>query len=160
MKLLSYVLLLITLTASFGVNAEILKRSYIDEKNNVHVVSSAGRDFQLTTSGDAASAKLADNKRTVAWLVVNKWIAEGDTEPQSEEIKIYQDGKIRSIKCSLFIRDFWFWLNGKQIAIDCGGSHFAGWEILYDTTSLRRIASFDQGEIPFEKRPDWSRGDE
>jgi hypothetical protein len=123
-------------------------------------VNTLGHDLQITKTGDATSLKIATNNEIAAWLVMNKWIAEGDTEPQSEELKIYQNWVVKSIKCSLFIRDFWFWLNGNKIAIDCGGRHFAGWEILYDTKSLKKIASFDQNEVPSEKRPDWSRVDE
>lgn len=103
--------------------------------------------------------KFAPDNETVAWLAMNTWVAEGHTEPQSEELKIYKNGLIRSIKCPLFIRDHWSWQNGSQIAIDCGGRHFAGWKILYDVTSLRAIATVDEAQVPLEKRSDWSLGD-
>jgi 3D (Asp-Asp-Asp) domain-containing protein len=160
MKIPPYIFSLILLTTFTNVEAETLRQVYLDEKNNVHVITALGQDLQITKTGDASSLKLASNNETVAWLVMNTWIAEGDNQPQSEELKIYENKQTKSIKCSLFIRDFWFWLDGKQIAIDCGGRHFAGWEFLYDTKSLKKIASFDQDEIPLEKRPDWSRGEE
>lgn len=160
MKIIPYILSLVLFMASTNLEAETLRRAYLDKKNNVHVVNTLGNDLQITKTGGATSLKIATNNEIAAWLVINKWIAEGDSEPQSEELKIYQNREIKSIKCSLFIRDFWFWLNGKKIAIDCGGRHFAGWEILYDTKSLKKIASFDQNEVPSEKRPDWSRVDE
>jgi hypothetical protein len=160
MKIFRYILPLVLLIAFTNVEADTLKRVYLDKKNNVHVVNASGYDLQITKTGDATSLKLAPNNETVAWLVMNKWIAEGDTQAQSEELKIYQNKQTRSIKCSLFIRDFWFWINGDQIAIDCGGRHFAGWETLYDAKSLKKIASFDQDEVPLENRPEWSRGDE
>jgi len=90
---------------------------------------------------------------------LNSWIAEGDIGPESEELAIYHRGKITSIKCSPFIRDYWFWKNGRQVAIDCGGRHFAGREILYDIENLKEISSFDQNKVLLEKRPDWSNGD-
>jgi len=160
MKTVFHILPLILFIASNTLQAETLRGAYLDKKNNVHVVNGLGNDLQITRTGNATALKLAANNETVAWLVMNKWIAEGDTEPQSEELKIYQNKEIKSINCSLFIRDFWFWLNGNQIVIDCGGRHFAGWEILYDTKSLKKIASLDQDEVLLEKRPDWSRGDE
>lgn len=160
MKIFFYILPLVLFIASTKVEAETLRQVYLDKKNNVHVVNASSHDLQITETGDATSLKLSPNNETVAWLVMNKWIAEGDTQPQSEELKIYQNKQTRSIKCSLFIRDFWFWFNGDQIVIDCGGRHFAGWEILYDTKSLKKIASFDQDEVPLENRPEWSRGDE
>jgi hypothetical protein len=104
--------------------------------------------------------KLAPDNETVAWLALNTWKAEGDGRPGSEELVIYRNGKLASIKCTPFIRDYWFWQNGSQIAIDCGGRHFAGRELLYDTRTLRELASFDQAEVQLEKRPDWSNSDE
>lgn len=160
MKTISYIFLLSICTASVNIKAETLKQVYLDKKNNVHLVTALGHDIQITKTGNAASLKLAPDNETVAWLVMNSWIAEGDVEPQSEELKIYQNGKTKSIKCSLFIRDYWFWLNGNQVAIDCGGQHFAGWEILYSTKTLKKIASFDEAKVPLKNRPDWSRGDE
>jgi len=149
---------LIFITATAAAQSDDIKKVFIDEKNNVQIVDASGIHRQITRSGNARSLKIAPNN-TVAWLVMNNWIADGDTQPQSEELKIYSNGKIRSIKCSMFIRDHWFWKNGNQIAIDCGGRHFAGWEYLYDTKTLRVIESFDQADIPSEKRPAWSSGE-
>ena len=55
-----------------------------------------------------------------------------------------------------FIREFWFWKDGSRIAIDCGGSHFAGRELLYDSATLKQLDSFDQAVVPLGKRPEWS----
>jgi hypothetical protein len=90
---------------------------------------------------------------------MNTWTAKGDDGPSSEELMIYRSGKIRSIKCTPLIRDYWFWMNGSQIAIDCGGRHFAGHETLYDTKTMRELSSFDEAEVPLEKRPNWSDTD-
>ena len=90
---------------------------------------------------------------------MNNWVAEGDDGPGSEELVIYQSGKISSLECHPFIRDYWFRKNGSQIAIDCGGRHFAGTETLYDIKTARKISSFYEGDVPLEKRPDWSNGD-
>lgn len=145
--------------ANANANAEKLKRAYLDNKQNVHIVTARDHHAQLTHKGNSAELKLAPDNETLAWLVMNNWTAEGDIGPGSEELAIYRNGKIGSIKCSPFIRDFWFWKKGSQVVIDCGGRHFAGREILYDTTTLQEVSRFDQNDVPLEKRPDWSNGD-
>lgn len=145
--------------ASNSINSEKLKRVYLDDKQNVHVVTVRDHHTQITNKGNSIELKLAPDNETVAWLVINNWIAEGDIKPGSEELVIYRGGKTASIKCSPFIRDYWFWKDGRQVAIDCGGRHFAGREILYDTATLKKVSSFDQNDVPMEKRPDWSNGD-
>ncbi|MFC3460559.1 hypothetical protein [Massilia haematophila] len=136
--------------------AEALKRVYLDKKNNVHLQTKQGRDRQVTRKGSASMLKLAPDNETVAWLVLNTWTAEGDDKPGSEELVIYRNGKSASIKCGPFIRDYWFWQNGNQVAIDCGGRRFAGREILYDVKTLKKLETIDQAEVPIDKRPEWS----
>ena len=97
------------------------------------------------------------DKRSAAWLVLNSWIAEGDTEPGASQLAIYRDGQLRDIKCEPFIRDYWFWMQGKQVAIDCGGRHFAGTQSLFDIDTLLMIDSFFQPDIPEDRRPVWSK---
>jgi len=138
------------------VEAEGLKRVYLDQKNNVHVLTQLGERRQITQNGKASMLKLSPDNQTVTWLVLNTWKAEGDEKPRGQELVIYRNKKSASIKCTPFIRDYWFWQNGRQIAIDCGGRHFAGREILYDTNTLKELANFNQAELRLEKRPDWS----
>jgi hypothetical protein len=140
-------------------NTETLKKVYLDKNKNVHIVTSRDQDIEVTTKRNATSLKIAPDNETVAWLVMNNWIAEGDDEPGSEELVIYHSGKISSLECRPFNRDYWFWKNGSQIAIDCGGRHFAGTETLYDIKTERKISSFYEGDVPLEKRPEWSNGD-
>ena len=146
-------------SATFNASAETVKRAYIDKRKNVHVVAVGGRDIQVTTKGNAADLKTAPDNKTVAWLTMNDWVAEGDVKPGSEELVIYRNGKAFSINCTPFIRDYWFWQKGDRVAIDCGGRRFAGRDILYDVKTLKKIESVDQAGIPFHKRPAWSRGD-
>lgn len=141
-------------------NAEKLEKVYLDKKNNAHVVTGKGQDRRITSKGNLSKLMLARDNETVAWLALNTWKAEGDILPGSEELVIYRGGKYSSIRCTPFIRDYWFWKNGSQIVIDCGGRHFAGREILYNAKTLEQIAAFDQSELPLEKRPDWSNGDD
>jgi hypothetical protein len=138
-------------TAPSSSNAEKLKQAYLDDKQNVHVLTAHGHHAQVTNKKNSTELKIAPDNETVAWLVMNNWTAEGDIRPGSEELAIYRNGKADSIKCRPFIRDYWFWNNGSQVAIDCGGRHFAGREILYDTKTLKEISRFNQNDIPMEK---------
>jgi hypothetical protein len=141
---------------SVPVQAGDLKNAYVDGAGKVHIVTSAGKDIPMTGGGRAAQPKLAPDGGSAAWMVMNAAPAEGETKPGSSEVRLYRDGKTRAIKCEPFIRDFWFWKKGGRIAVDCGGSHFAGREILYDAKSLKQLESFQQADVPVEKRPDWS----
>ncbi|WP_322403676.1 hypothetical protein [Massilia luteola] len=138
---------------------ETLKKVYLDSNRNIHIINDHGIDKQITNKGNAGPPKLAPDRKTVAWLVMNTWMAEGDDGAGSEELTLYRDGKINSLKCTPFIRDYWFWMNGNQIAIDCGSRHFAGRETLYDTRTMRGLSSFDEAKVPLENRPDWSGAD-
>jgi hypothetical protein len=69
----------------------------LDKNKNVHIVTSRDHDIQVTTKRNATSLKIAPDNETVAWLVMNNWIAKGDDEPGSEEIVIYHSGKISSL---------------------------------------------------------------
>lgn len=91
-----------------------------------------------------ANALRSPDGKTAVWQV------------KDDEVRLYRNGRTRSIKCGPFIREFWFWQDGARIAIDCGGSHFAGREILYDSATLKQLDSFDQAEVPLERRPEWS----
>ena len=153
-------MILLLLALASHVQAESLSRVYLDRAQNVHVVQSNGREQQLTKSGLNYNATLAPDGKTAAWLVAHTWNAPGDTEPSSSELVLYRHGKSHRIHCEPFIRDYWFWNRGDSIAIDCGGRHFAGREILYDSVTLKIIDSFDQGKVPAEKRPEWSASKE
>ncbi|NGZ86949.1 hypothetical protein [Duganella aceris] len=136
--------------------AAALKQVYVDDGGKVHLVTSAGKELLVEQPARAANAKLAPDGETAAWLVMGAAPAQGESEPGASEVRLYRDGKSRAIKCEPFIRDFWFWKKGSRIVIDCGGSHFAGREVLYDAKSLKLLDSFNQDDVPVEKRPDWS----
>ena len=135
------------------------KAIYVDKTNNVHLVFHDGRDKKISSGGKAASATLAPDNSYAAWLVRNAWIAEGDAGPSASRLAIYRNGQLRFIKCEPFIRDYWFWRGGRQIAIDCGGRHFAGTLKLHDAQTLRTIDAIVQADVPEEQRPAWSRPD-
>lgn len=138
------------------VQSEKLRDAYLDATNNVHVVTAKGKDIKVTTGGHRAKPTISPDGESAVWLVLHKWVAAGEKEPGGSVLEIYRLGRIKSIKCEPFIRDYWFWQRGGRIAIDCGGSHFSGREILFDVNTLKEIDSFDQSRIPPEKRPSWS----
>lgn len=132
------------------------EKVYVDNHKNIHVVTSTAKDIRLTNSGYGINASLSPDGKTAAWLVNNNLSSSGDTSPSASELKIYRNGRIQSIRCEPFVRDYWFWRKGRNIAIDCGSLHFAGSEILYDIATMKEIERFDQATVPPEKRPQWS----
>lgn len=154
-KSITYTLLLLFACVPEAQSAK-LRNVYLDAAKNVHVVTSTGKDIKVSTGGHRAQPALSPDGEAAAWLVLHKG---GDTEEKElggSELEIYRSGQIRSIMCEPFIRDYWFWRKGTRVAIDCGGSHFAGREILYDVKTLKEIDSFDQSRTPPENRPSWS----
>ena len=146
----------LVLATSGQAGAAGLQRAYLDDHQNVHVVTAAGKDVKLSAHGHRSNASLAPDGETAAWLVQYKDAAPGTTEPGAGELVLYRHGRARSIKCAPYIRQYWFWMQGRFVGIDCGGNHFAGREILFDTITLKRVATFSQAEVAVEQRPSWS----
>ena len=158
-KMVFFFLFLFSAALNSYAAEDALKKIYVDNKNNVHVIFEDGKKKKLTSDGRVSGVKLAPDRKTVMWLIPNTWIAEGDVTPGGSGLAVYHAGKLQSIKCEPFIRDYWFWMDGKQIAIDCGGRHFAGTLILYDAASLRKIESLLQSDVTEEKRPAWTNSE-
>lgn len=133
------------------------KSIYIDTTNHVHIVFPDGRDKQISSMGHAAHASLAPDQRSAAWLVLNTGTEEGDAGPGASQLAIYANNRLRHIHCEPFIRDYWFWKGGTQVAIDYGGRHFAGIVIVYDAQTLQKIESVFPADLPEDRRPAWSR---
>ncbi|MCB4359479.1 hypothetical protein [Quatrionicoccus australiensis] len=129
---------------------------YLDNNKNVHAITLRGKNIKLTQHGRGGNATLSPDGKTAAWLVNNTWTTPENILPNASELRIYYNGKVRSIRCEPFIRDYWFWQKGKSIAIDCGSLHFAGTEILYSVATIKEIDRFNQAEIIPEERPRWS----
>lgn len=160
MNILARSSLILVFAACSHATAGTLKQAYLDEMQNVHVVTSAGLDLKLTASGQGSEVKLSPDGDSVAWLVRSSAAASEESGAGSSKLAIYHHGSVRTIECGPYVRDYWFWMKGRRVAIDCGGRHFAGREILYDVNTLRVIASFDQAIVPVERRPAWSSSSE
>jgi hypothetical protein len=160
MRNLFNLLLSLLLLISAQASSAKIEKVYLDSQNNVHLLEDRnGKDVKITNDHKASEVSLSLDHRTIAWLIKETEKTDGGVEIGPSKLVIYRDGKARTIQCQPFIRGYWFWKKGSQFAIDCGGEHFAGREILYDTGSLKILESFRQAEIPLEKRPDWSNGD-
>lgn len=133
-----------------------LEHVCIDKTGNVHAAILNGQKIQITKGGRATQARLSKDGRTAGWLIENTWTAEGDEGPGTSNLTVYRDGKFRHIGCQPFIRDYWFWEDGKKVVIDCGGRHFAGTLALYDVRTGKKIESFFQPDLPYEKIPAWA----
>jgi hypothetical protein len=150
-------LLLCICGCAFSASVKVV---YIDKTNNVHIVGTDNKDAQATSTGNILDVKKSTDGVTVAWRVADDADPAGSSadlaDRGSHQLMIYRDGKVRSIECAPFIRDFWFWRRGTHIGIDCGGLHFAAREILYDTATLKQVDSVDEATVPVKERPDWS----
>ena len=131
-----------------------LAKAYADKANNVHVVTAAGKDIRLTRDRRADDVRLSPDGESAAWLSLSYFAADGRKWPT--ELHVYHGGRTRSSKCGMIIREYWFWKDGSHVATDCGGLHFSGIETLYEARTMKEVDSFDQAEVPVEKRPEWS----
>lgn len=138
------------------VEAETLTAARLDSKHNVHVITTQGLRRQITHDGRAMAPRLAPDKLTVGWLVTNPSLTIGHGKPGSEILAVYRNGKYTFIRCGPLVRQYRFWRNGSEVAIDCGGEHFAGREILYDTRTGKELARFDEADVPMDERPQWA----
>lgn len=136
---------------------ETFSNIFLDRKSNAHVSLAQGGKRRLTTHGRAMNVALSGDRRTAAWLVRETWELDGQGFVTADTLMAYRGGRYRRIKCSPFIRSYWFWNGGKQLAIDCGGLHFAGTLSLYDFATGKLVDSFSQPDIPEVERPAWSR---
>lgn len=143
MRLRCLSIVLLSLTGAL--QAAPLRQVYLDAKRQVHVVDGAGKPRQLTSRGRNRDVRLSDDGASAAWL----------SDDDTARLFIYRAGRTRSIACEPFIREYWYPQAGR-IAIDCGGAHFAGREILYDSSTLRQLESYDQGQLAPALRPAWS----
>lgn len=153
-------ILLLNILFSCPLSAANYQKIYLDDKRNVHVITTKGNDIQLTTAGRGTNVRLSPDGTTATWIIVPDQRDESEIDDSGSELAVFRNGRIGLIKCEPFIREYWFWMKGDRIAIDCGGMHFAGREILYDIDTLTVIESFDQASLPTDKRPRWSESSE
>jgi len=150
----SHVLILAALTSAGPVLGSALRGpevadAYINQRGNVIVVGTNGRQTVVTSQGGCERIEVAKDRRTVAWFKSTK---------RGSAVFIYRDGVVGKIEGDPFVRDFWFVDGGRWIAIETGGMYFAGWEALYDVASLKRLAEFNQSMTPRAERPYWASG--
>jgi hypothetical protein len=147
----------VLLLSSDASNDQIITRAFLDTHHNVHVIDNTGRESILTNYPTAEEPKISPNGKTAIWGLSSATHTSKNPVAVQDSISVYRDGIVRSIKCEPQIRAYWFWQGGEKIAIDCGGQHFSGREILYDAGTLVQLDTFDQAEIAVEARPSWSQ---
>lgn len=157
MKRLFPPLLILLFSAALATpaSAGTWSRIVLDEKGHVHLVQADGKAVRVSRHGRALNPLLAPDGETAAWLVGGKW-SDGEQATDANELAVYRHGRIRKIQCNPLIRAFWFWQDGAYVALDCGGRHFAGRNVLYDLTSFRQVESVDQATVPVDQRPEWA----
>lgn len=132
-----------------------LLEANLDKQHRVHLLAD-GKPVPLHPRPMSDFVLVSSDGTAAAWLLPQGARTRSGRRRLSDELVVYVDGKTASIRCQPFIRDFWFPAIGGQVAIDCGGLHFAGIETLYDLHTMEELASFHQAEVPMERRPAWS----
>jgi len=147
--------LLFVATLAVPASAGTWSRIFLDQTGNVLLVQANGKEVRVSKNGKALNPRLASDGETAAWLVGGKG-GDGQQAADVNELMVYRHGRIRKIQCAPLIRDFWFWRDGTYVALDCGGRHFAGRNVLYDLKTFRQVDSVDQASVPVDQRPEWT----
>lgn len=124
--------------------------------NHVQLLTTAGKTINVRENYLIRDARIAPDGMAAAWLLLDVAADERLSEHGASTLVIYTGGGRRTLVCSQLIREYWFHAQGREIAYDCGGRHFAGNEVLFDTRTLTEKARFHQAEIPIGRRPAWS----
>ena len=154
MKIYFYAVVISTLTTCCTSMAADFTRAHADGQK-VAIATSTGKHIIVREKYQVREVRIAPNGMAAAWLLEDISMEPSD-EKGSGTLVVYRKGKRRPIACGQLIRDYWFWEKGQKIAYDCGGRHFAGNEVLFDTRTLKELERFNQSEVPPEKRPEWS----
>lgn len=144
-----------TLVWLSNANADTLRSAHIGADKKVHIVSATGKHSVLAPRGAPYDLRMSPDRRHATWLVGFS-IPDFPNLIGADELFVYRNGRVRSLKCAPMIRAYAFRRQGQYIAIDCGGLHFAGTEYLYDIRTLRVVGAFDQANVSSEMRPEWS----
>jgi hypothetical protein len=133
---------------------------YLDDRRNVHVVTSAGRDVRLTKEGRYRGPKQSPDGRTIGMLVTTNVSRPGAQtyEPieVADELWLYRGGRvIVRLDPPGYIRAWDFAKDGKSVATYSGALHFAGFYELYDLESGIQL---ERSTDPVtERSPAWVR---
>jgi hypothetical protein len=145
-------MLVVPLSVRAAKPVDTLKSAYLDRFQHVHIVDTHNRDYQIDGS-PAIDLVMAPDHKSVAWSVMYK---DKDGNALSEEIRIYQQGRVRPLHCGPASSELAFREGGHHLVLRCASLHFAGLQELYDTHTLQQIGSFPEAEVPLEQRPSWN----
>ena len=115
-----------------------VEKSFLDSKENVHIIYSSGEDVQITRDGRCEDLKDDKNEHIVGW--VHRGTVEDEKgrviEEFRAEIVVYQSGHDRKvIPGDMTIWKWKFWESGKKIAFGTGPTHGNCIFKLYDLES-------------------------
>ncbi len=122
----------------------------------VKLVTTAGKTITVREKYPVREVRVAPDGKTVAWLLDDLSPEEAAGAVGAATLVVYSKAVRRTLPCPQLIRGYWFARAGKHIAYDCGGRHFEGQEVLFDTRTLKEIERFHQADVAPGKRPAWS----
>jgi hypothetical protein len=136
------------------------RKVYLDDRNDVHVVTSAGKDVRLTKDGRYRDPKLSHDGQWIAMLATST-VSKGYGQPYdsvevAEQLCLYRGGRVvRRLEPGGFIREWGFARGGGAVAVYAGGLHFAGFYELYDPQTGNVL---DRSRDPVsDQSPQWVR---
>jgi hypothetical protein len=122
---------------------------------NIDVVYTDGKKVRIVKAGNAMSARLSPDHKTIVWAEGH----DGDYRGPwffEDQLVVYKDGhRARVIQPAKLIEDWQFRESGRKIAVCSAGMHGASTLELFDTNSgrlLGKCMSYD------EKKPSWAKG--
>lgn len=154
MKIVTFVLLAAVMVQPSPKAADF-RQAYASGKQ-VTLVMTSGDVRKLREKYTVRDTRVAPDGMASAWLLADITLEEPAGEVGASTLVVYRKGKRRTVACGQLIREYWFVENGRKIAYDCGGRHFAGNEVLFDTRTLKEISRFHQSDVATDKRPAWS----
>jgi hypothetical protein len=155
------VLLLCCLSLAAGQSASVvgslIKRSYVDDGGQVHVVYGDGRDLRIAAEKKQVSSDVpavAPDKETVGWLVNVPNCC--TSYPIPTTLVIYRSGRIiRRISDGMMLYKWQFLDRGRQVAVSSGTVHgMNGIHLtLYESRTGRQLKTWngEDGDVP----PKW-----
>jgi len=151
--------LLIVFSAQHVFAQDTVARVYADRKNQVHVVSTNGKDTLVAPEPGQIgtdSAQTAEDRKTVGWLVQYKDPDGG--APLAGTLVIWRAGKV--IRRFQVDQTFWSWAfyaKSAQVAWHDGPTHGETNSHceLHDINSGRLLSTWD-GDLEDANRPPWT----
>jgi hypothetical protein len=148
--------LLLSLLLASSVSAQTFTSATIDKRMRIVGSTTDGRLVVLARPGRYTRLQISEDHRTVVWLVVSRIQYHDAQTDVSHLLSWYRAGRRHSFSTGeVFIRDVWFYNDGKDIGVNYGGMHFAGANVLLDALTGKETDFFADRDKSNKTVPAW-----